>query len=434
MKPKLKRSAKKYKRKAGNDASQKLRLCAFVHRDANVKDYQWLPSRSIQKGSDTRTFAKEPNEETRRLILEAIGFSDMQSALKKTRTQALIVVQGEKILLEEYGKNYDHDSIVTSFSVAKSVNSAMVGTLIESGKIKSEDEPITNYIPELLERDARFGRITIKNLLNMSSGILYAETPNPRMDNTETYYNPDLRKLALTNTEIKEEPGEHFLYNNYNPLLLGLIIERVAKQNVCEYLSQSIWSKIGCERDATWSLDSDEDAFEKMESGINTIAMDFVRFACMYRDGGKVFGKQVVSQEWIKKSIATQARQIDYYSDHWGKDIFNHGASYCGSGSRPLEACPLFERVKKLVVAVGAIVDVVFAHGALDVSLRSEPNGSQRIILGAKHVGRKRVADYDAGFFWRLYAVKDDVKKFFGGLRRSHFLADKNAVQKFSKT
>lgn len=301
---------------------------AFVHRDANVKDYKWLPSRSIQKGSETRTFAKEPNEETRRLVLEAIGFSDMQSALKKTRTQALIVVQGEKILLEEYGKNYNHDSIVTSFSVAKSVNSAMVGTLIESGKIKSEDEPITNYIPELLERDARFGRITIKNLLNMSSGILYAETPNPRMDNTETYYNPKLRKLALTNTQIKEEPGEHFLYNNYNPLLLGLIIERVAKQNVCGYLSQSIWSKIGCERDATWSLDSDEDAFEKMESGINTIAMDFVRFACMYRDGGKVFGKQVVSQEWIKKSIATQARQIDYYSDHWGKDIFNHGASY----------------------------------------------------------------------------------------------------------
>ncbi len=301
---------------------------AFVHRDANVKDYQWLPSRSIQKGSETRTFAKEPNEETRRLVLEAIGFSDMQSALKKTRTQALIVVQDEKILLEEYGKNYDHDSIVTSFSVAKSVNSAMVGTLIESGKIKSEDEPITNYIPEFLERDARFGRITIKNLLNMSSGILYAETPNPRMDNTETYYNPNLRKLALTNTEIKEDPGEHFLYNNYNPLLLGLIIERVTKQNVCEYLSQSIWSKIGCERDATWSLDSDEDAFEKMESGINTIAMDFVRFACMYRDGGKVFGKQVVSQEWIKKSIATQARQIDYYSDHWGKDIFNHGASY----------------------------------------------------------------------------------------------------------
>ena len=301
---------------------------AFIHRDANVKDYQWLPSRIISLGKEVRVFAQKPDEKIKQQILEFLGFSDMQAALKKTRTQALIVVQGENILLEEYGKNYNHDSIVTSFSVAKSINSAMVGTLIDSGKIKSEDEPVTNFITELLERDERFSKITIKNLLNMSSGIVYAETPNLRMDNTETYYNPNLRNLALTNTLIKEEPGKHFLYNNYNPLLLGLIIERATKQNVCDYLSQSIWSKIGCECDATWSLDSNEDAFEKMESGINTIAMDFVRFACLYRDGGKVFGKQLVSEEWIKKSISTQAHQVDYYSDQWGKDIFYHGASY----------------------------------------------------------------------------------------------------------
>lgn len=145
---------------------------------------------------------------------------------------AVIIVQGEKILLEEYGEKYNHDSIVTSFSVAKSVNSALIGTLIDSGKIPSEDEPITNYLPELLLRDERFGKITIKNLLNMSSGILYEERFSKRRDDTETYYNPDLRNLALTNTLIKEDSGTHFLYNNYNPLLLGLIIERVTGEHV----------------------------------------------------------------------------------------------------------------------------------------------------------------------------------------------------------
>lgn len=301
---------------------------ALIHRDANVKDYQWLPSRTIQKGSERRDFSLEKDEKLKQKILEEVGFSDMQKLLKKSRTQALIVVKGEKILLEEYGEKYDHNSIVTSFSVAKSINSAMIGSLIDSGKIKSEDEAITNYIPELFERDKAFGKITIKNLLNMSSGILYEESPKPRMDNTETYYNPNLRNLALTNTLIKEEAGKHFLYNNYNPLLLGLIIERVTNKNVCDYLSQAIWSKIGCEQDATWSLDSEEDAFEKMESGINTIAMDFVRFACLYRDGGKVFGKQIISEEWIKKSLQAEAHELEYYSDHWGKDIFNHGTYY----------------------------------------------------------------------------------------------------------
>ena len=301
---------------------------AFIHRDANVKDYQWLPSREIEKGGEVRAFEIELNEDIRQALLSELGFSDMKKMLKKTRTQAVIIVKGEKILLEEYGEKYNHDSIVTSFSLAKSINSAMIGTLIDSGKIKSEDEPITNFIPELLERDERFSKITIKNLLNMTSGILYLETPNRRMDNTETYYNPNLRNLALTNTLIKEAASTHFLYNNYNPLLLGIIIERVTNQSVCDYLSNSIWSKLGCEQNAAWSLDSDEDAFEKMESGINTIAMDFVRFACLYRDGGIVDGKQIVSKQWIEKSLSTLQHADDYYSDLWGKDFNKHSAEY----------------------------------------------------------------------------------------------------------
>ena len=218
---------------------------AFIHRDANVKDYQWLPSREIEKGGEVRAFEIELNEDIRQALLSELGFSDMKKMLKKTRTQAVIIVKGEKILLEEYGEKYNHDSIVTSFSLAKSINSAMVGTLIDSGKIKSEDEPITDFIPELLERDERFSKITIRNLLNMTSGILYKEAPCLRRDDTETYYNPNLRNLALTNTLIEGDAGTHFLYNNYNPLLLGLIIECVTNQSVCDYLRNSIWSKLG---------------------------------------------------------------------------------------------------------------------------------------------------------------------------------------------
>lgn len=301
---------------------------ALIHWDANVKDYKWLPFREIEKGDNVRLFEEALDEKLRQKLLEDLEFSDMKKMLKKTRTQAVIIVQDDKILLEEYGAKNCRDSIVTSFSVAKSINSAMIGVLIDSGKIKSESAPITDYLPELLARDQRFGKITIKNLLNMSSGIVYEETPSRRMDNTETYYNPNLRNLALTNTLIKEDAGRHFLYNNYNPILLGLIIERVTGQSVSEFLSGAIWSKIGCEQNATWSLDSKKDSFEKMESGINTTALDFVRFGCLYRDGGAAGGKQVISKEWIEKSIASENREAEYYSDHWGEDFFSHGVSY----------------------------------------------------------------------------------------------------------
>jgi CubicO group peptidase (beta-lactamase class C family) len=206
---------------------------AFIHRDANVKDYLYFPSREVRHGEARYELKRAINPEVEALLRDEFGSSDLQKTVEKTRTQALIVVQGNRILLEKYGKGYNADSIVTSFSVVKSFDSAMIETLIEAGKIKSVDEPITDYIPELLKRDPRFARVTIRHLLTMSSGIRYEEKPSLRRDDTETYYNPNLRDLAIRNPLIDEEPGRHFHYNNYNPLLLGLIIERATGGSVC---------------------------------------------------------------------------------------------------------------------------------------------------------------------------------------------------------
>jgi CubicO group peptidase (beta-lactamase class C family) len=303
---------------------------AFIRRDANVKDYLFFPQRVIPKGHSVSIFEISQNNTIAKKILQELNFTDLNTLVEKTKTQALIIVQDDSILLEKYGKHYNHNSIVTSFSVAKSVNSAIIGTLIDQGKIQSENDLVIQYIPELLSRDKRFEKVTIKHLLTMSSGILYAEKPNKRKDDTETYYNPDLRNLAIKNTVIQEDPGQHFFYNNYNPLLLGLIIERVSKESVSSYMSNALWSKLGCECNASWSLDSNENSFEKMESGVNAIAMDFVRFGCLYRDNGAINGQQIISKKWIEQSLADNNKAIEYYSDTWGKEIFSgiHGGYY----------------------------------------------------------------------------------------------------------
>jgi CubicO group peptidase (beta-lactamase class C family) len=114
-----------------------------------------------------------------------------------------------------------------------------VGIAIDEGHIKSVDEPITNYIPELLEKDERFESITIRDLLTMSSGIKHeegGELPwSEEADDTKTYYATDLRELALENWRIEEEPGEYFEYNNYNPLAGGLDT-RAGNRDVCLWL------------------------------------------------------------------------------------------------------------------------------------------------------------------------------------------------------
>ena len=190
--------------------------------DASVKDYLYFPSRQIKCGGSPKAFIRKPDIKYEELLKNEFESDDLSKFIKKTKTQALLIIKDDSLVLEKYGMGYDSSSTVTSFSVAKSFDSAIIGTLIDSGKITSVDEPITSFIPELLERDSRFAKITVRHLMMMSSGILYEEKL-PRKDDTQTYFNPDLRSLAINKTLIKEDPGLHFLYNNYNPLFLNEI-------------------------------------------------------------------------------------------------------------------------------------------------------------------------------------------------------------------
>ena len=201
---------------------------------------------------------------------------DFDAFLAKNRTQAFIVIQDDAILYEQYFNGASRDSIVTSFSTAKSFTSTLIGIAISEGYIHSVDDPITDYLPELAERDPAFANITIRDLLMMSSGIKYVEFPFVNGDDAKTYYYPDLRQLALEDTHIVGLPGEQFHYNNYHPLLLGMILERATGTSVANYLQEKIWKPVGMEYPGSWSLD--EHGFEKMESGINARAIDFAKF------------------------------------------------------------------------------------------------------------------------------------------------------------
>ena len=121
--------------------------------------------------------------------------------LEASGTTAFLVIHEDKLVYERYFNGYDESSLNTSFSMAKSFASALVGIAIDEGYIKSVNEPITNYIPELLKKDKRFESITIRNLLTMSSGIKYEEGGDlpwsEEADDTKTYYSTDLRELAL---------------------------------------------------------------------------------------------------------------------------------------------------------------------------------------------------------------------------------------------
>lgn len=294
--------------------------------NADVYDYQKFPKRPIDAPASRFEFPLALDEDRVRTQFE-IGSSidDFDSFLAENHTQAFIVIQNDAIIYEHYFNGASRDSIVTSFSVAKSFVSTLIGLAVEDGYIGSVDAPITQYIPELLERDPAFKNITIRDLLMMSSGINYQEFPFVNGDDAKTYYYPDLRKLALNETFITGKPGEKFLYNNYHPLLLGLILERATGMTATYYLQEKIWKPIGMEYPASWSLD--EFGFEKMESGINARAMDFAKFGRLFLQNGNWDGFQVVPTEWVAE--ATQAdTSVDYKSYYYDDYIFADGQGY----------------------------------------------------------------------------------------------------------
>ncbi len=277
---------------------------AILWGESDVYDYQKFPERKIEPGDDPFKFEINYEDESVQAFFEADPkIDDLDSFLAETKTQAFLVIHNDRIIYERYFNGVKRDSIVTSFSVAKSFTSALVGIAIHEGYIGSVEDPITLYLPELEERDVRFKNITIRDLLMMASGINYSDVvPLLHDDGAKTYYYPDLRDIALHGTHIAGHPGEHFLYNNYHPLLLGMILERSTGMTVAGYLEQKIWKPVGMEYAGSWSLDNPESGFEKMESGINARAVDFAKLGRLFLNQGVWNGSDVIPTAWITES------------------------------------------------------------------------------------------------------------------------------------
>ena len=303
---------------------------AMWWRDADVGDQDRFPSRAIPAGVGSSSL---PNGTPLDLAsITAPTGAGVEELLGDTDTLAFLVVHDDRLVAERYFGDAQRDTLQTSFSVAKSFLSTLVGIAIDEGAIHSVTDPVTDYVPELAQRDERFDQITWRNLLTMSSGIRYEEQslPLPWGDDVNTYYGTDLRDLALNGTQIEQAPGREWHYDNYNPLLLGLVLERATGMSVSEYMAIRLWQPLGAEVDATWSLDSDDPGFEKMESGLNAAPVDDARFGELMLHGGRWNGTQIVPRGWVREATAadTSTDPAALYQYFWWIDTSRPGRFY----------------------------------------------------------------------------------------------------------
>lgn len=281
---------------------------------ADINDHQKFHSRPLVANPVPFNF----QETSHGKFPKEINDIPFDKYLNENNTVAFLIIKNDTIQYEKYFKGYDKISIVPSFSMAKSVTSILIGCAIEDGLIKSVEEPITNYIPELIKNG--FRKVTIKHLLQMTSGIQFNESYiNPFGDAASFYYGLQLRK-EIDRMKLKTEPGKQFEYVSGNTQLLGLILERSLKdKTITSYLQEKIWTPLGMEYNASWSIDSKTNGIEKTFCCLNARARDFAKIGRLYKNKGNWNGKQIVSQKWVETStkLDTSEGSVNFYQYQW---------------------------------------------------------------------------------------------------------------------
>jgi CubicO group peptidase (beta-lactamase class C family) len=220
------------------------------------------------------------------------------------RVSGLLVLKDGKIVLEKYGLGRKPTDRWTSFSVAKSVTSTLVGAAIQDGKIKSIDAPVTDYIPEL--KGSAYEGVTVRQMLMMSSGVKWNEDyvdPNSDVAKagdkvTEPGVNPMvsyLRKLPRAHP-----PGTTWHYNTGETDLVGVMVSKATGESLAQYASEKLWKPIGMERDAVWM--TDPGGQERGGTGISMTLRDYGRLGLFIAGGGVAGGKQIVPKTWVAEA------------------------------------------------------------------------------------------------------------------------------------
>jgi CubicO group peptidase (beta-lactamase class C family) len=304
----------------------------------DISDYKGYPSLQINKSETPFEFKsgeKISIDYTVPLRYKGkVTNRNLPELLKETKTTSFIVIKNDRLLFEEYYRGHSRATPHIMYSGTKSFISALIGIAIEEGHIKSTKEPVSQYFPEFDGKPE--GEATINDLLNMTSGYKYVEGDFPWHDDGKALFTANILKTVMKHTSSIENPGMFHHYNNYNYLLLGLILRKATGVSASEYLEKKIWKKIGTEYDALWTLDNKSHKIERAMSGLAMRPVDLAKFGRLYLQGGKFENKAVVPASWILETTKVDTRFI-YHSNFYtaygmiqGMPWFKKGGYYKG--------------------------------------------------------------------------------------------------------
>ena len=231
---------------------------------------------------------KNPNE----LGVSQIDIDNLFNlSFKDDSTQSVALLKNGYLIGERYADGFNKDSYGTSWSMAKSFYAALILISIDKGEIKSLDQKVSDFLPYF---DDDRSVITIRQILNMSSGLEYPDHQHETM-----FFKKDHLKYSR-NVKLEKEPDTLFEYNNVNSMLLGEVLEVATGKKADILLEERILNKIGIEKKTLWR---DEAQNVLTYCCIDMSARDYAKFGQLFSNGGTWNGEQIISKELVDETF-----------------------------------------------------------------------------------------------------------------------------------
>ena len=264
-----------------------------------------FPVKIVSRGSHARVLPKANHQIDPKWVWDGKAQS-ISGYMAAHHTSGLIVLKNGKVVLERYGLGRKASERWTSFSVAKSVTSTLVGAAVADGKIKSLDEKVSVYLPDL--KGSAYDDVTIRQLITMTSGVKWNEDySDPKSDvaqvgqsSTEHGINPTIaymRKLPRAHP-----PGSTFVYDTGETDLTGILVSTAVGKPLSEYLSEKIWKAFGMEQDALWM--TDQGGHEQGGCCLSMTLGDYARFGQFLLEDGVARGRRITPKGWVADASA----------------------------------------------------------------------------------------------------------------------------------
>ncbi len=243
---------------------------------------------------------------------------DLFDYLADNRVAGLLVLKDGKVAFEDYELGAKPDTRWISYSMAKSIASTLVGAALQQHLIASLDDPLTRYVPQL--KGGVYDSVSVRNIMQMASGVQW----------NETYTDPHSDRRILLDKQLEQKPGSIVAYmstrsragppgsiwhyNTGESFLVGAMLEGATHQPLATYLSQTLWSRLGMEQDATWWVES-PGGLGLAGSGLGATLCDYGRFGLFVQQDGVIAGQRVVPVGWFQQAGSPHViggKTVDY--------------------------------------------------------------------------------------------------------------------------